>query len=544
MSKRTISQMLLLMTLLLFAILICHGDGRQSLSQLYVDNETWNQMIQERDEWQPDEMIEMQIADAVYFNGYRLPYDSENHMLLYSLVEDTPQAYDPVVKLVCHYKSAKIVFNGDAISEELIRTNGTIHAMVYSDSEYAIYQLKCTTLPILEIEASADDVGDESINVGFRLFDNRVGVVNRQIDTSAAIHLRGNNSRAYPKNDYRISLRTLSSGNNWRKHHLSLLGMRMDEDWILKGLYNDPEKVREVFSSNLWYETCADNNMFGVANGMQYRYVEVFFDKQYWGIYALGHPIDAKQLELSEDEHIYKKSYRPTEKEMMLGKYMESDENRTYPPEMVYSYEGGNEVSPDFEPLQYFYWVLHYAQQDQKTDLYEIADVNNSIDILLFIDVIQGVDHVHYSGALYNLYMTAKRDENGKTRMLYTPWDMDRTWGMYFEDEKHSNPAGFVRMPHNIVVRLREFGDEEITARFCDRYWQLRAGGWSDAELERRLREYEEVIYHSGAYDRDFSKWHISTYKEFEYCNDLSDFIDYVHKRMAHMDEYIHSLLQ
>ena len=78
----------------------------------------------------------------------------------------------------------------------------------------------------------------------------------------------------------------------------SVLGMRCDGDWMLYAGYNDQEKIRNVFSANLWYESCAENNIFDVKNGMEYRYVETFFNDHYMGLYAIGFPIDELQLEL------------------------------------------------------------------------------------------------------------------------------------------------------------------------------------------------------------------------------------------------------
>ena len=101
------------------------------------------------------------------------------------------------------------------------------------------------------------------------------------------IHVRGRTAQTYPKKGYRISLIQESLGGNTRPNHVSLLGMRQDDDWLLYAAYNDQEKIRNVFSSNLWKYTCATDNAQGMDIGMEYRYLELFVNGEYWGLYAL-----------------------------------------------------------------------------------------------------------------------------------------------------------------------------------------------------------------------------------------------------------------
>lgn len=550
MSKKQISLLLFLLCLISCVWIAFSDLGQKQLSELYVDDHTWEQLLSSREASSPAPQADHALLDAVYMNGYALPFDQESGMFLYSLIEDSVPAYDPPVKLHAKAPGTRIAFRGNPISGDLIRDNEAIDMLVYTDTHYSLYQLKCTTLPVIRIDAPASGVGDASVSTRFTLFDNRAAVLSRIVSSEADIHIRGNNSRFYPKKDYRIALRTRSAGNNVRNHHVSLLGLRQDDDWILKSQYNDRDKIREVFSAHLWYASSADNNEFGIVNGLQYRYVEVFMGQEYAGIYALTNPIDAKQVALKDSEYFYKKIDTTSEADIDF-----------FATGAVPGYEFLNREpgDADWEPLREYYRTLfgYTTREEQIRLLRDAVDVGNSIDLFLFLNLIQGVDHAHIRGwnAIYNLFFTFKATEDGRLKLLYTPWDMDRTWGFTFGDEYEMDSSLNVVMDTNIVPLLLELGDKETLYRLKDRYDELRAGIWSDENIEKMLLALEEDIFASGAYDRDYEKWYVDAalkfpeeeyegyVREYEHSGDLYAFIEYVLDRLWYMDDYVDELL-
>jgi len=534
MSKKLVSILLLALSCVFLAWMVFSSVGQQRLSQLYVSSDTWNELMSARERFEPSK-DQTTLFGEVYFNGYALAFDQSQQMLMYSLIEDSPEAYDPFVRVSPKHIYARVAVMGGEISDEMIRHNESIQLMVYTPNYYAVYQLKCTTLPILEVEKAPWELSTETSHTRIKLFDNRKEAVNRTLVSTAAMHVRGRVSRKYPKNSYKMVLQTESAGNNWRNRHVSLLGLRQDDDWILNCVYSDRDKVREVFTTNLWYESCADNNEFGVKNGMEYRYVEAFYGEQYWGLYALGSPIDEKQLELKNGEHIYRKIDHYTQ---------ETDIDFEKPgPVQGYEYRGGNLENPDWEPLRLYYQTLLSPSTEIGEELYKIADVENAMDILLFLNLIQGIDHAHLRGnnTIYNLYLTAKRASDGTLKILYTPWDMDNSWGIVF-GWYILDPSAHVIIDTNIVKRLLELGDEQMAKRLIDHYWELRAGAWSEENTERMLLELEADVYDSGAYAREYDMWLQGQASSQDVK--LSEFIDYVHARLKHMDDYINNLAQ
>ena len=72
-----------------------------------------------------------------------------------------------------------------------------------------------------------------------------------------------------------------SLGNNERENNLSVLGMQKHSEYLLNSLSNDNEKVREVFSTNLW-------NDFSKFKNDNSEFVELFINNHHVGLYSLG----------------------------------------------------------------------------------------------------------------------------------------------------------------------------------------------------------------------------------------------------------------
>lgn len=528
MAKKLLALVLLIVSLAALWLIVDEKAHQPLLSDLYADRAVMDELILSRQAHDFSDVYSPMYT-GLRFNGYDLFADEARGMLLYSLLENDPRAYDPQVEIVSA-KGARMLVSGERITDELIQQNGSIDVLIYTDDEYALFELRCTTLPVMAISRSADSITARH-NTTVRLFDNRAEAVNHLYQTDARIWMRGNNSTRFPKKAYRLSLHTESVGGNQRKNHTSFLGMRTDEDWIINAMYNDPEKIREVLTTNLWHDSCAGNNQWNVQNGVQYRYIEVFMAGDYRGVYALGSPVDAKQLSIGADEPYYKKldPYTP-----------ETEIDFTAPGALeTYEYLGPDLLNPDWEPLKRYYLIV-MDEHASRESLYAAADVRNAVDLYLFLNLIQGVDHAQLYGTntVYNLYMAAKKTASG-SMMLYTPWDMDRTWGMNYDGEPKLSPDDNVIIGTSIVTRLLEMGDQEMADRVSARYRELRNTLWSDEAMTDRIRAYEAAVFGSGAYVRDFTRW----YPEDEPVTSLDDFTAYVITRLSCMDAWMESLI-
>jgi hypothetical protein len=480
------------------------------------------------------------LLESLVFNDQKLTLDTSCNTWYYSLKEQSISAYNPNVR----YKAdanVKLIIEPIEITDDVIADNCSIWIIAYNGMTYSEYSLKCTILPIMEIE-SEGDISEENTKVSMRLYDNRSNATQQVIVSEGTMHIRGGTSRSFAKTSFKLSLTKESVGNNTRTNQISLLGMRQDDDWILYSPYNDQEKVRNVFSTNLWKYSCAQDNSLGLDNGNEYKYIELFLNGQYYGLYALGYPIDGKQLKINENnsitqnEYMYKKLYWDAENE---ADYSVIDEFSGY------EIKVGEINDETWKPLKEYDEMLYVNSQTTIEEIYASSDIDTAIDVYLFFNLIQGVDNVNYN-QMHNMYVSAKI-KNGKYVFIYTPWDMDQSWGNIWNDEmlNFCEPYGItsdrnVIMESGCVDALIKRGDESIIKKIVERYEYLRKNEWSEDAINDMLDEYEEDIYASGAYLREQDRWEDGTYSNSDVG--LSTFRQYVMERLSYMDEYCRQL--
>lgn len=510
---------MILLCVSVFMLLYAAGSHGNRMSEYHVSADVFEKLMYTRRECAAPLIEELTLGEETLF------YDAGTHTFYYSVIEGNADAYDPVLRIKTADSHVKIAIKECEITEELIGQNGTIELIAYTDSEYNVYQLKVTTLPLMNLEV-AEEIADTNVSMHMILFDNREGAPQRLIESDGMVHNRGGTTKSYPKKGMKLSLTQDSTGGNIRKNMISLLGMRQDDDWILYAAYNDQEKVRNVFSCNLWKQSCAGHNSYGIDNGVCYEYVELFVDGQYYGLYALGHLIDDQQMQVAEQsgECVYKNKGW-TNEEMVL-----QSEEPVVPGFVVVS----TGETKNTELLYDFYRKM----SDPDTDAvwyYQSMDLDNAIDFMLFMVLIQGSDNIN-GASTKNMYLTAKKNENGGYCFLYTPWDLDATWGNSFNGAYVMNLWDNFEMRSGPLYHLLERGDAYAWERYLDRYEELRKAAWSEETLILMLTEYERQIFDSGAFLRDMERWPDGVYGEPE--QKLSVFIQYVKDRLHAADAY------
>lgn len=411
----------------------------------------------------------------------------------------------------------------------------TVELIAYTKTEWQKIELVCTPLPImsLQVEGDAEAIEKyESSPVQMTLMDNRETAGLHTVQSAGAIHVRGVGSARFPKKGYRLTLRH----GNGEENDMALLGLRNDGDWILYAGYTETEKVRQVFSTKIWREGCGKNNSFGVQNSNDYRYLELFLNGRYWGLYALGYPIDAKQLHIGEGEYIFSK-----QDFLVSESGIDFDTEAEIP---GYEIMAGDTVNTDWasiwKPIKSYYKTL-LAKESTNAELKALADENSAIDAWLFTNLIQGVDQVLDEGTLYNYRLTTKQTKEG-VKILFTPWDFDLSWGAVSAENPESmlSPEENILMNLNPVHSLLQRGDAETLMAVENRYKALREGAWSEESMMELIDGYEEDIFASGAYERDFTRWPESAHHAGQ--TDLSEFKKYVAKRLESMDVFMNGL--
>ena len=525
--KKFIETAVFIASIIIGIYLICFFGKPAHYSEYIINEEEFEYIIAERGQ-------ALSLLDSLNFDEETLFFDASDRTFYYSLIEGNTGAYDPIVKIKSENKDLKISYLENGITAEGIKNNDTITILAYTGEEYCCYSLKCTTLPLMNIEC-VEEIGDDSVSMSISLFDNRQNATQRLMTSAGNIHVRGGSSKAYPKKGYRFSLTQKSIGENTRTNQISLLGMRQDDDWLLYAAYSDQEKIRNVFSTNLWKYTCATDNAQGIDTGTEYKYLELFMNGEYWGLYALGYPVDEKQLGLdkeNEDEALYK-----------IIDWVNGDILTYVGESYIAGYEdkGADEENGNWIPLQNYFGAL-YSYRNDNEKLCAGIDIDNVIDIYLFYNLIQGDDNVRKELVKNNYFSLHSRQ--GKVIAMYSPWDMDAAWGNKWVphmQQPYNMPETYnLVMESGVVNQLIVNGDDSIWEKIFEKYRYLRENGWSDENINSLLDEYEEDIFASGAYRRDMERWPEGLYADA--ASGMSTFRTFVMRRLQETDNYFERL--
>ncbi len=246
-------------------------------------------------------------------DGAPLPYDAEANAYLIPQSAET-EGFDGAVELCCE--------PGDAVYLCPSGAGGKAEALA-GKVEYGVYAVRgeeClfsrvlfTPQSVLCLTADSGELpGDEREGGALAIYSVRDGNLVRE-EVRVEVNERGNTSRRFPKKSYRLHLRNALGGNQ----HLSIAGLRSDDDWILNPLYADTSKIRERLGYELW-ERFNSRGAFAASSRM--AHVELFLNGTYWGLYGLQERVDLKQLDGSKQTGLLYKvvaNDRPAAEELL-----------------------------------------------------------------------------------------------------------------------------------------------------------------------------------------------------------------------------------
>lgn len=527
--RRTAFLLLIAVSTGIFAFILRNKRPAGKLLSLSVSEEIFNSIKESRQK-RDGLLIELSFDEVPLFT------DSASDRWFWSI-----RGNDPVIQLRTEDSGARIAFSGDPFDPMMLRSGEGIPFIVYTNTEYSQYRLIPTTLPLLSIDYSGIlDKTRTDVPFTFRLADNRPDALNPFIRGFGDIHKRGWSSITLPKANLKLTLYdTCATGESQVKNEWDapLLGLRADGDWVLNSAYTDFEKVRNAFSTNLWHSSCAKDNEFGYDNGNEYRYLELFMNGEYWGLYSISYPIDAKQVQIYADQQGKYNEY--LYKQQVWGPNI--DGNPDWDGEIL-------ELPADDETTNNGRFLMkNYYQMldDRNHDLIWNTDVKTTLDLYLWLRLIQAEDTVGIPGKFVNMMMAFKRSPAGY-RMVYTPWDMDISWGAKKQSSKITNGVGHYKITPDdnsyemtvnpVAVNVAD-GDPEIRSLLYERYRELRKSGWSLKVIDPMIDGFEHDIFGSGAFRRDAARWPGGNSADPELG--LSCFREYVHARLLEMDRFV-----
>ena len=415
---------------------------------------------------------------------------------------------------------------------DAIKTQKVFKVAAVSETGAAEYKVVFSGMPTIRLDkGEAPENPEEEENYGkITVFDP--GAEISKVQTSYATwHPRGNTALRYDKKGYKVNL----YNEDWTSEKLSLLGMRNDNDWILNAMYTDSSKVREKLAFDIW-RIISESNHEVNEGGSHIEYVEVFVEEEYRGLYGLSEPLDAKQLELDEDDILYKivnEYYLLSSYELEQLDYGKIDST-----ELIYPKEMNRTM---WKPLSDFLWVFveeDVWQTGGTTDHYYHTNLSNVADRQIFDQLIY-----HMDSRFKNEYYVV-RTNGDDYEMLLVPWDFNLSFGDCWIDGTVTNAyfslersAELFDNPKNNLWKYYDMHHAEEYYDYLQVRWkELQTLGLTEEELIDRASGYMDYLTASGALQRDTVKW-----PECENSSDLTEIDAYIRMKIPHLTEYIES---
>ena len=311
---------------------------------------------------------------------------------------------------------------------------------------------------------------------------------------------RGQSTFGFDKKSWKLSLKNEDGTNN----DLDFIGIdQQDDDWILNAMALDDTKVREMLCMQLWnslYSKTQDYN-YKMSSG---EYAEVVSNGKYYGLYLLQRRVDAKYLELAEDE-VLLKGLKSVGSDNIADNY-EIDQ-AACSEDAVWKAMNGVFTRDDVSNME----------------------IRNWIDVRLCIDFGYMPDNSGYQNTFY----IVKNAEN-QPQISITLWDTDYAFGVGWGTD------GFAYKPDGVDENRRyrlEYENmctvyPQLDNMIAQRWSQLRKDILAEDNILRIIAEKEERINLCGAMNRDKSLWGLY-YKGADSTESLRE---YITKRLLFLD--------
>lgn len=403
----------------------------------------------------------------------------------------------------------------------------TPDSLVYSQS-YSVHNaqeqfiLYFTPLPIISIETEQQIANEPKRFGAFTYSDEEQVLV-----SGIGIELRGGSSLGYPKNNYDLEFWEDETGEV--THDVQFGNLRVDDDWILNSLYNEPLRMRSFIANKLWldmHKPYYQEEEPDANSGADMMYVELFLQGAYNGIYLFSEQADKKQLQL--------KSFNGA----MRGEL----------------YKGIHIGASDFTALPNFnnlvrYWSgysMKYPKKEEMTDwqnVYDFTDfVMNSSDSAFVENIWEYFNYENLRDYFIFLNFLRATDNTGKNIYLakyksgepyfYVPWDLDGCLGTIYNGSQQNISQGILL--NGLLDRVMKLDPNHCFVDFSNRWYEYREHILDEKRLEEILRQQFQFFTNNRIYEREAL---VFPNYDFDF-DDMSYMLKWVQRRIEYLDGY------
>ena len=490
------------------------------------------------------------LLKSLSANGNPMIHEEENDIYYLSIPRKAPGTEIAVAFEAesSDGSALSIVFEKaiDNTSRFTAENGKSMYLHVYNETQYYTAEIHVTNMPFLSIETeNAVTIGTNDVNCKISVQDGdwqTNGTLPLTV-SYANIHVRGASSQAFPKKAYRINLK---QEDYETQNKVSLLGLRIDDDWILDAMYIDPTRMHNNLATEIWNEMTKGHYPTNNSPATKTEYVEVILNGKYVGLYDLMEPIDRKQLDVDENKGLIIKTTS------WEGTYFDKYEGApstdiwmgfevTFPKENVTSKSWGDffdllQVTADYSTDKQAFLDMAKSR----------VDVENVTDYWLWLTIFSLRDN---RGK--NLYWSTFDATDHTQKFYITPWDCDLGFGY-----RYGRPKGV----EDGLPRQRDSYENDWMDDFklLKRYLRhdihgskkLTAAKWETLSTEGnvlalssvldRIDQTRAYLVESGAWEREAERWPDSMPEdpdeEFDYMKDwLTNRYDWMEGRIQEM---------
>ena len=416
-------------------------------------------------------------------------------------------------------------------------------------NEVTSVPLRLTFLPLVEIRMPSCNSSTYTTG-SMRVTDADLAGYDSTV--IAAFRYRGASAQNYAKKSYAIKLRD-AEGNSIDREYF---GLRDDNNWILDAMAIDRACMRNRVSTDLWNDFAAypwyrrNGTEKKARTGTRGRFVEVFLNGKYHGLYCMTEKIDRKQLKLKKyvaetdstaaEIHgvLYKSSQWCDEVHMTIGTtpraYDNNKRSETWASWEV-KYPDWEEEKIDWGPLWSAINFITTSEEEYFNDNFSAYfDQPMVRDYYLLVELIRGNDNAGKNMYLFGYDILGKKYKKCRGSAV---WDMDSSWrrnwnaaDLYYTYDQplsafYSNFGLFVRLERSTYWSWKQLA--------AQRYAELRTTFFQPEALIKRFTDYRDLFLESGVTEREKQRW--PTYHP-DIAGDVTDIATWIERRIEFLD--------
>lgn len=410
-------------------------------------------------------------------------------------------------------------------------------------------------MPVLDIHLEAKIVKGMSYTNGTMKLTDEEGNV---VEMPAKFKTRGATAQQYiMKPSLNMKLR---SADYEEEVDSTLLGMRSCSSWILDAMAIDRICMRNRVAFDIWnefsklpYETNFDSR-----NGTEGRFVEVYINDKYYGIYCLSDRInrkllDLKKVKVTDGEEMLVRGVLYKSGTQSIKNQNEFGYNEDYTACTIAWHNAWELAFPEDYASEAVWKPLQDAILTGKSAAYvkKYFYLENLADYELHVTALSIGDNMGHKNHYFSIRNINKDidapdpDDANRRRFVVTPWDLDTSLGGDYRGSLYD--GNYSDWPVKEAAKNAFYpistihGDTEYQAILKQRWIEGRKGAFSTTSVNQKLETYRDLFVKSGAWQRMIDRFGVTSSGPM-LVDDLAKEISLIEKwyeqRFQEMDAY------